>query len=86
MNHLFINFSQARLGNTFTLLDCKWVIGRLKLYEGPGSVIAEVHSRFEVERIRVRLQPGIQPAEERADMRTLLRLKVGRPLLEARFA
>ncbi len=54
--------------DTLALLYSERVFGRFELDEWPNSAVAQMHQSLEVHGVRIRLQPGIQPPEERTNV------------------
>src|SRR5215471_1928239 len=65
MHHDRVDFSDSIDGNPITLLNCERMICGLKLDPWAKSVVAKMDSCLQIHRLRIGLEPSVQPPEER---------------------
>ena len=82
MNVVSVDLGYACNRDSFALLACKWMIGRLQLDKGPDPVVPQVDAGLQIFRTRIERQLGGEPAEERADVRSLRRPQAPAEFLE----
>ena len=72
--------------HAFALLYRQRMAGRFEFDERTDEAIPQMDTGLEVDRVGIRRERGIQPSEERPDVRALCGFVTGPPLLEARRA